>query len=352
MKIKVKKILSITFTLIAICLSLIGITLYFSEYVLSGDSSIINPYLPFTLNSNIFLAVVGLIYLIVGSAYTLNNKNAPQWLMQLKLASVTAVSVTAITVATFIAPVWNLTSETLVNYQGANFFLHVLVPIISIIGFIFFDVETRIKWRWNWCSVLPVLIYGGVYLSLIYVTHNIEYDIYYFLYDKNEVNDGIVNVEITRLIIVVAIMLVGTYILANILWAINLLFHHLSHPKVEKDEIVSTDVTLTTTDSLVNDNQIKNVTKTVVQPAKKEVASSTNASVKPASSLYNGSVRVYHISTTKSLLGKWQVKLAGGEKAIKVFATQEEAIHYTRGLVSSQGGSIRLHSLDGRIRKI
>ena len=73
---------------------------------------------------------------------------------------------------------------------------------------------------------------------------------------------------------------------------------------------------------------------------------------KSSGNLYNGGVRTYHISTSKSLLGKWQVKLAGGEKAIKVFPTQLEAIEYTRELVKTQGGSIRLHSLDGRIRKI
>ncbi|MCH3909172.1 MAG: DUF2188 domain-containing protein [Bacilli bacterium] len=59
--------------------------------------------------------------------------------------------------------------------------------------------------------------------------------------------------------------------------------------------------------------------------------------------------RVYHISKQES--GQWQVKLATGQKAIKLFSTQEEAINYAKGLVKTQGGSIRVHSLKGKMRK-
>jgi hypothetical protein len=48
---------------------------------------------------------------------------------------------------------------------------------------------------------------------------------------------------------------------------------------------------------------------------------------------------------------QWQVKLATGQKAIKLFSTQEEAINYAKGLVKTQGGSIRVHSLKGKMRK-
>lgn len=62
-------------------------------------------------------------------------------------------------------------------------------------------------------------------------------------------------------------------------------------------------------------------------------------------------VRVYHISHHPTE-DKWQVKLAKGEKAIKLFDTQLEAIEYAKELSKNQGGSIRLHSVAGRIRKI
>ena len=66
--------------------------------------------------------------------------------------------------------------------------------------------------------------------------------------------------------------------------------------------------------------------------------------------LYNDKARVYHISKQSDTL-KWQVKLATGQKAIKLFPTQKEAIDYAKSLVKTQGGSIRVHSLKGKMRK-
>ncbi|MCR4562467.1 MAG: DUF2188 domain-containing protein [Bacilli bacterium] len=70
---------------------------------------------------------------------------------------------------------------------------------------------------------------------------------------------------------------------------------------------------------------------------------------KKKNSLFNNIPRTYHIS--KQSTGKWQVKLASGTKAIKLFDTQAEAIAFAKELVHTQGGSIRIHSLKGKIRK-
>ncbi len=59
--------------------------------------------------------------------------------------------------------------------------------------------------------------------------------------------------------------------------------------------------------------------------------------------------RVYHVGKQKS--GKWQVKLENGERAIKLFDTQKEAIDYAKELIKTQGGSYRIHSRQGKIRK-
>ena len=49
----------------------------------------------------------------------------------------------------------------------------------------------------------------------------------------------------------------------------------------------------------------------------------------------------YHISKRDD--GKWQVKLAGGEKAIKLFDTQAEAIDYAKSVAENQEGNITIH---------
>ena len=66
-------------------------------------------------------------------------------------------------------------------------------------------------------------------------------------------------------------------------------------------------------------------------------------------STYKTTPRVYHIS--KQASGKWQVKLATGERAIKLFDTQQQAIIYAKSLVRTQGGSIRIHAVSGKMRK-
>ena len=75
------------------------------------------------------------------------------------------------------------------------------------------------------------------------------------------------------------------------------------------------------------------------QPAAEEKPA---AAKKPAA-------RNYHVSTRKD--GKWQVKFAGGEKAIKLFDTQAEAIAYAKKLADNRDGSITIHKKDGKMRK-
>jgi hypothetical protein len=60
--------------------------------------------------------------------------------------------------------------------------------------------------------------------------------------------------------------------------------------------------------------------------------------------------KTYHIAK-RSSDGKWQVKLASGEIAIKLFDTQAEAIDYAQKMAKNQKGSIRVHSMKGTMRK-
>ena len=60
-------------------------------------------------------------------------------------------------------------------------------------------------------------------------------------------------------------------------------------------------------------------------------------------------VKNYHVAHRQD--GKWQVKFAKGERAIKLFDTQEEAIAYAKKLAANQDGRITIHKKDGSIRK-
>lgn len=58
----------------------------------------------------------------------------------------------------------------------------------------------------------------------------------------------------------------------------------------------------------------------------------------------------YHVSK-RAEDGKWQVKFATGQKVIKLFDTQAEAIKYAQNLADNQDGCITIHKVDGKIRK-
>ena len=55
--------------------------------------------------------------------------------------------------------------------------------------------------------------------------------------------------------------------------------------------------------------------------------------------------RNYHVAKRPD--GKWQVKYAGGEKAIKLFDTQKEALEFTKKMAENQGGSVLVHASKG-----
>ncbi len=370
LKMKAKKVLSLTFTFVAVMLSVIGLVLYYSDanFIVSSITS----YLPFTVNSNIFLVIVGLLFLIIGIIDLVEGKAMPQWIMQLKLAVTTLISITFLTVIFYIAPLWRITDTNIIAYEGANLFLHILAPIVAIFGFCLFDVETKIKWRWTSLLPLLVVIYGVVYGVLLITSRDLSLDIYNFVHEEGK------SFDVFRMIVFIVIMLVGTFGLTNLWWSLNLASFKCTEKKElkkqEKKEVAAETVEPVKEEEkpvVAQKEEIKPVqsapvaaaaaqqTKTQSQATAKAVSKPAPQPApvkkvvsKPANNLYNGNTRTYHISTTKSLLGKWQVKLAGGEKAIKVCATQQEAIDFTRELVKSQGGSIRLHSLDGRIRKI
>ena len=56
--------------------------------------------------------------------------------------------------------------------------------------------------------------------------------------------------------------------------------------------------------------------------------------------------RNYHV--VKRSDGKWEVKYAGGEKAIKLFNTQAEATAYTKQMAKNQGGVMLVHNSKGQ----
>ena len=56
--------------------------------------------------------------------------------------------------------------------------------------------------------------------------------------------------------------------------------------------------------------------------------------------------RVYHVNKRKED-NKWTVKFAGGEKVIKLFDTQKEALEYANQMAKNQDGTVLVHASKG-----
>ena len=81
------------------------------------------------------------------------------------------------------------------------------------------------------------------------------------------------------------------------------------------------------------------------KPAAKKEAPKKAPAKKAAPAPKKEAKRTYHV--VKRADGKWEVKFAGGEKAIKLFDTQKEAVEYSKKMAENQGGSMLVHNSKG-----
>lgn len=62
---------------------------------------------------------------------------------------------------------------------------------------------------------------------------------------------------------------------------------------------------------------------------------------------------IYHVTKRENDGREWKVFIQGSDKVIKLFPTQQEALDYATQLAKNKndGSSVRLHGLDGKMRK-
>lgn len=258
--------------------------------------------------------------------------------------------------------------------------LHYVVPLLTLVTYFVFDIDKELKFRFSFLPIIFLLIYGSYSIPL--VSCGVWNDFYGFLDLGN-------NSKLLQNLLILVIIVLTTYLFSLILWLANrLISGHLSpsHDKIIKEDINKVEQTNVVEFENINlkESEIhmakeekkvvkKTAKKVEEKPVKKPVTKATpkkvEAKKEPAKKIEPKkaikietvnddeeaddspvSYRIYHISKRKDD-GKWQVKFAKGQKAIKLFKTQLEAIEYAKVLAENQGGSIRIHSLKGKIRK-
>ena len=168
----------------------------------------------FTVDSNIFMGIVALIFAI--DEYKLLKgkiESISKFKYILKLMSTTAVGLTFFTVFLYLGPI---ASDGIYSMLlNSNLFFHLIIPVLSMINFILVEKTTQIKQINCFVGVAPSFVYATAYLINVLVHMDNGkvspmYDWYYF------VQNGV-----WTAVLVVPFMAAMTYLLCIALYKLN-----------------------------------------------------------------------------------------------------------------------------------
>ena len=152
-----KRYLNLFFNFLIVVLVLISIYLMIttSDGIIKGSKLKALKY--FTVQSNIFMGISAFISLF----YLLFKKDKyPTWVTILKLISTTCLTLTFLTVLAYLAPLMGISMV----FLGANLYMHLFIPVVSIFTFIFIEPKVGLKFKWNFFSIIPSGTYGTIYI--------------------------------------------------------------------------------------------------------------------------------------------------------------------------------------------
>ena len=332
--------------LLVVIAGAIGLVMFFTDPAVD----ILGALVYFTMISNIFVIVLSFINAIVYLVSIAKKHNyVSEFLQVLKLIAVSAVMITFTMVIIFLIP----HDTTGFNfYAGFQLFMHMIVPLVAAFSFIFLEYSTKIRFRFFFMPIIFVVLYGVFYVLYgLFAPAGTFVDWYGFMFPADA---RIAPVDTSKFMFGTFFLFLGesfggAVAFGFVLWLLNKIANLLFIGYTlegEKEPEYYDEVELPKEEEKKEEAPVEEEPKKTTTKAKTSSKSRISAPKK-----YKDGARVYHISRSKFVSRSWQVKLATGEKAIKVFPTQAEAIEYAKKLTRTQGGSIRIHSMRGQLRK-
>lgn len=182
-KIKVSLILNIIIVLLVIFATIFMFTGF--KFMPGGsllEVSKVEMFKFFTVDSNILMGIVSLIFIIYEKKLLKNKiKEIPKKVYILKLIATSGISLTFITTSFFLAPSYGF----YVMFNNSNLLFHLVVPVLSIITYIFFEKHDN-KYKYAILGIIPMFLYSIFYTTNILIHLNnggltFKYDFYGFL---------------------------------------------------------------------------------------------------------------------------------------------------------------------------
>lgn len=168
----------------------------------------------FTVDSNLLMGATSLVFSVSELSVLKRAKEKVNVkFYALKLMATVSVSITFLTVFGYLGHIAKGGIASMLT--NANLFFHLLIPMISVLTFIFFEKTTELKMRYSLLGTLPTIIYAIFYLINIII--HVEdgkvsplYDWYWF------VQGGL-----WQTFIVLPLMIGISYVISLILWYFN-----------------------------------------------------------------------------------------------------------------------------------
>ena len=212
--------ISIVFNILIVLLTIFTTIMMFTGFkFMPGDdlvleSTNISMFRFFTVDSNVFMGLVALIFSILEiKLLTGKIEQIPKKYYILKLMGTTGVALTFFVVVTYLAPV--IPNGFVLLFKNSNLFYHLVTPLLSIFTFIFFEKTDALSFKNSFYGIVPTFLYEIFYIVNILVhmeNGKVSYIYDWYMFVQNGVWTAI---------IVAPLMLVITYVLSLIIWKLN-----------------------------------------------------------------------------------------------------------------------------------
>ena len=179
----VKPIAKLLIKAALIVVGILGIIFTAQSSAFMGGASV---FFFFTVQSNIFIIAMALLFLINEITVLLGKKSfINQTLLHIKYVATVAITVTFLVFFTMLAPLMGV--DYLLSFN--NFSLHAIVPILAIIDFILFDTDIKLTYKSSlFATISPisyvVFVYVGAIFKLKY-GDNLYYPYFFLDYETN-----------------------------------------------------------------------------------------------------------------------------------------------------------------------
>lgn len=211
--------ISIVLNVIIFILTVVASVIMFTGFKFMGDDIVledtkIKMLRFFTVQSNIFMGIMGLIFSIKEIQILKGEKEEISIKLYIfKLMSTVSVALTFLTVIAYLGPISEGGIPSML--KNSNLFFHLIIPVISIVTFAVFERTDKMFFKHSFLGIVPMFLYSIFYLVnvLIHMENgkvSPVYDWYWF------VQGGV-----WQMVFVMPIMLVGTYLISLVLWRVN-----------------------------------------------------------------------------------------------------------------------------------